>query len=78
MNIIIYTLIVALAIGFALGVLLGLFKKIFYVKVDPKIQEVRDVLSGANCGGCGYVPSLPPSDNKIPDSMSDAPGISLF
>ena len=54
MNIIIYTLIVALAIGFALGVLLGLFKKIFYVKVDPKIQEVRDVLSGANCGGCGY------------------------
>ena len=44
MNIIIYTLIVALAIGFALGVLLGLFKKIFYVKVDPKIQEVRDVL----------------------------------
>ena len=54
MNLIIYTLIVALAIGFALGVLLGLFKKIFYVKVDPKIQEVRDVLSGANCGGCGY------------------------
>ena len=52
MNLIIYTLIVALAIGFALGVLLGLFKKIFYVKVDPKIQEVRDVLSGANCGGC--------------------------
>lgn len=54
MNLIIYTVITALAIGFALGLLLGLFKKIFAVTVDPKVQEVRDALSGANCGGCGY------------------------
>lgn len=54
MNLIIYTVVVALVIGFALGVLLGLFKKIFAVKVDPKVAEVRAALSGANCGGCGY------------------------
>lgn len=54
MNTIIYTIIAALIIGFILGLLLGLFKKIFAVKVDPKIQEIRDVLSGGNCGGCGY------------------------
>jgi len=54
MTLIVYTIVVALAIGFALGVLLGLFKKIFAVKVDPKVQEVRAALSGANCGGCGY------------------------
>lgn len=54
MNIIISTVIVALIIGFLLGLLLGLFKKIFAVTVDPKVQEVRDALSGANCGGCGY------------------------
>lgn len=54
MNLILYTIIVALIISFALGVLLGLFKKIFAVKVDPKVQEVRDALSGGNCGGCGY------------------------
>jgi RnfABCDGE-type electron transport complex B subunit len=53
MNTIIYTIIVAVAIAFVLGVLLGLFKKIFHVDVDPKVQKVRDVLSGANCGGCG-------------------------
>lgn len=54
MNLIIATVIVALVIGFLLGVLLGLFKKIFFVKVDPKVSAVREVLSGANCGGCGY------------------------
>ena len=54
MNLIIYTVLVALVIGFVLGVLLGLFKKIFVVKVDSKVQEVREALSGANCGGCGF------------------------
>ncbi len=54
MNIIVYTIIVALVISFLLGVLLGLFKKIFHVDVDPKVQTVRDALSGANCGGCGF------------------------
>lgn len=54
MNTIILTIIVALVIGFLLGLLLGLFKKLFAVSVDPKVQQVRDALSGANCGGCGY------------------------
>lgn len=54
METIIFTIIVALVIGFLLGLLLGLFKKIFSVEVDPKITEIREVLSGANCGGCGY------------------------
>ncbi|MBP5176241.1 MAG: ferredoxin, partial [Treponema sp.] len=53
MEIILYTVIVAIVIAFILGVLLGLFKKIFHVDTDPKVQLVRDALSGANCGGCG-------------------------
>ncbi len=53
MNIIIYTIVVAAIIAILLGVLLGLFKKIFHVDTDPKVQLVRDALSGANCGGCG-------------------------
>lgn len=54
MKLIIFTVVVSLVIGFLLGLLLGLFKKIFAVKTDPKVDEVRAVLSGANCGGCGY------------------------
>lgn len=53
MNIILYTIICAVIIAFILGVLLGLFKKIFHVDTNPKVEAVRNVLSGANCGGCG-------------------------
>ncbi len=53
MNTILYTIIVAAIIAILLGILLGLFKKIFHVDTDPKVQLVRDALSGANCGGCG-------------------------
>ena len=54
MTTVLLTILVALVIGFLLGLLLGIFKKIFAVKVDPKITAVREALSGANCGGCGY------------------------
>lgn len=53
MNTIFYTIIVAAIIAILLGILLGVFKKIFHVDTDPKVQQVRDALSGANCGGCG-------------------------
>ena len=54
MKTILITIALALVLAFLLGFLLGLFKKIFSVKVDPKVQAVRDVLPGANCGGCGF------------------------
>ena len=54
MTVILTTIIVALATAFVLGVLLGLFKKVFAVEVDPTVEAVREALSGANCGGCGY------------------------
>lgn len=54
MDIIFATIAVAAIVALVLGILLGLFKKIFAVEVDPKAQEIRDALPGANCGGCGY------------------------
>ena len=54
METIIATIIVALILSFLLGILLGLFKKIFAVKTDPKVGQIREALSGANCGGCGF------------------------
>jgi len=54
MNTIIITLIVSFSLAFILGILLGFFKKVFSVPVDSRIQEIRNVLSGGNCGACGY------------------------
>lgn len=41
-------------LGLIFGILLGFASKAFEVKVDPKIPQIREVLPGANCGGCGY------------------------
>jgi len=41
-------------LGAISGLGLAIASKVFYVYVDPKIEEVDELLPGANCGGCGY------------------------
>ncbi|SFM74676.1 RnfABCDGE type electron transport complex subunit B [Thermodesulforhabdus norvegica] len=41
-------------LGLVAGLGLAVASRIFYVYVDPRIDEVLNVLPGANCGGCGY------------------------
>ncbi|MCK5811873.1 MAG: RnfABCDGE type electron transport complex subunit B [Clostridiales bacterium] len=41
-------------IGLVFGIVLSIASKVFAVKTDPKITEVRSALPGANCGACGF------------------------
>lgn len=41
-------------IGVVCGLLLALAAKLFEVKVDQKVIDVRNALPGANCGACGF------------------------
>ena len=41
-------------LGGGLGALLALASKIFAVKVNERVEQITNVLPGANCGGCGY------------------------
>ena len=41
-------------IGLIAGLGLAIASKIFYVYVDPIVEEIEEALPGANCGGCGY------------------------
>lgn len=54
MQIILITTGFAALLAFVIGTALGWFEKKFKVERDPKIDEVRAALPGANCGGCGY------------------------
>lgn len=40
-------------VGALVGAGLALASKVFYVYVDPKVEEIEETLPGANCGGCG-------------------------
>lgn len=54
MNNVIFPMISLGGLGIVFGSLLGYASKKFAVEVDPKVPLVRDLLPGANCGGCGY------------------------
>ena len=50
-------LIPALAVGatgLAFGALLGFASIVFKVDKDERIDQIAEILPGANCGGCGY------------------------
>ncbi len=47
-------LIVLAVLGIAFGVALAVVAARFVVKVDPKVEQVRETLPGANCGACGF------------------------
>ncbi len=51
---IITTAMVLLGLGLSAAIILATASKFLYVKEDPRIEEVKAVLPGANCGGCGY------------------------
>ena len=51
---VIYAVLVLAALGLAFGVLLAVAGRIFAVKTDPRVEQVRSCLAGANCGACGY------------------------
>ncbi|MGE5808851.1 MAG: RnfABCDGE type electron transport complex subunit B [Nitrospirota bacterium] len=48
------TLIVLAGLGIVFGVALAIIAARFVVKVDPKVEQVRETLPGANCGACGF------------------------
>lgn len=47
-------LIVLGILGVGFGITLAIIAARFVVKVDPKVEQVRETLPGANCGACGF------------------------
>ena len=41
-------------LGLLFGLILAIASKVFYVKTDPRLEQLNECLPGANCGGCGY------------------------
>lgn len=39
-------------IGLTFGTVLAFSSRIFAVEVDPRLEEIEDILPGVNCGGC--------------------------
>lgn len=53
-QVITYTVIFLAVLAIIFGVGLAITAAKFAVKIDPRIEKIRDVLPGANCGACGF------------------------
>ncbi len=49
-----FTFIFVMGVGAFFGMGLAFAAKRFSVKVDPRVERVRENLAGAHCGACGY------------------------
>jgi len=50
----IFTPIIILgSLGLIFGLWLMFAHKIFYVRIDPRVEQILNILPGANCGACG-------------------------
>jgi Na+-translocating ferredoxin:NAD+ oxidoreductase RNF subunit RnfB len=54
MNTIIFTVVILSSFGVLLAIILYFVAQKFKVFEDPRIDEIVEMLPGANCGGCGY------------------------
>lgn len=54
LNIILNAIAVLFVLGAAFGLGLAVASRKLTVESDPRIDEIEELLPGANCGGCGY------------------------
>ncbi len=54
MGVILTSIVILVSLGIIFAIILGVANKLFHVEEDPRIEQIENVLSGANCGACGY------------------------
>jgi Na+-translocating ferredoxin:NAD+ oxidoreductase RNF subunit RnfB len=54
MDTVIIAVIITSATGLLCAVLLAVASKLMFVKVDERVEKLRNCLPGANCGACGF------------------------
>lgn len=54
MDNIIKALICFALVSGVLGIILALASRVFTVKTDERVEKIKELFPGANCGGCGY------------------------
>lgn len=57
-------------LGLVLGLLIAVTAKKFEVQVDPRIEEVQNLLPGANCGACGYAGCAAMAEAIVTDGVA--------
>ena len=72
MSSIVLAIIVMGVLGAGMSVMLVLASKKFAVKENPQVEELMEVLPGANCGACGFAGCRAFAEEKAKNPSGDA------
>ncbi len=64
------SLIVLGLLALLLGTALALASRVFQVDVDPRIEQVEELLPGANCGACGLAGCATAAERMVTGDVS--------
>ena len=53
-TVILFAVVTMSSLGLLFGSLLAIAAGKFAVEVDPRVEQILDILPGSNCGACGY------------------------
>ena len=51
---ILWAVLILAGLGIILGLGLAIAAKVFHVEVDTRVEDITNILPGANCGACGF------------------------
>lgn len=51
---VLYAFLLLGGLGLVFGIILAICAKIFYVKEDTRVVDVKEMLPNYNCGSCGF------------------------
>ena len=54
MKTILWSFLILGSLGLIFGVILAVASKVFYVKTDTRVEDVKKMLPNYNCGACGF------------------------
>ncbi|MGL5956095.1 MAG: RnfABCDGE type electron transport complex subunit B [Brevinema sp.] len=55
--------------AFILGLTISLVTQLFYIKVDPRIAQIYEILPHFNCGACGRPGCMPYAESVINENL---------
>ena len=53
-SVVVISVVALTAMAMVFGTILAIASRVFAVRRDPRVEQVLELLPGANCGACGY------------------------
>ncbi len=61
--------VILCVVAAVLGLAISIVTQIFYIEIDPRIEQIYEVLPHFNCGACGCPGCMPYAEGIVNDNL---------